>query len=1667
MYNDRSQCVPFPLCPAFSIENVISTPTDLTTLGFHPYGWTCATFKSYKWCENGAPTSRYSTGYWPMKKLLSPDGYNPLQACVACGGGGNGSHVTTFSASFGLVAQLHTGPGYSRNSSVLLWCYPDESWKSIVVMGQPATSIDRRPRVYLSHMGGFINGQVFVVTMKGGAGPQYPCYGTDVYTYFYQWQDPCAMHIGALARGQQANMMMMWLDPRPNRFVGTKRNGVQSYSYPTYPYAYTFLSANSSTYGSEYADFKTTACAYGYWKEKGGNHACKPWSTYSGCPPGQGFVEGNITHDSACVECSAGYYNMYNDRSQCVPFPLCPAFSIENVISTPTDLTTLGFHPYGWTCATFKSYKWCENGAPTSRYSTGYWPMKKLLSPDGYNPLQACVACGGGGNGSHVTTFSASFGLVAQLHTGPGYSRNSSVLLWCYPDESWKSIVVMGQPATSIDRRPRVYLSHMGGFINGQVFVVTMKGGAGPQYPCYGTDVYTYFYQWQDPCAMHSGALGRGQQANMMMMWLDPRPNRFVGTKRNGVQSYSYPTYPYAYTFLSANSSTYGLEYADFKTTACAYGYWKEKGGNHACKLWSTFGGCPVGKGFLEGNITHDSRCEVCGDGYYNAMNDRSPCLLLPSCSQFTGIENEISTPTDLTTLGFHPYGWTCATFKSYKWCENGAPTSRYSTGYWPMKKLLSPDGYNPLQACVACGGGGNGSHVTTFSAPFGLVAQLHTGPGYSRNSSVLLWCYPDESWRAVVVMGQPATSFDRRYRVYLSHMGGFINGQVFVVTMKGGAGPQYPCYGTDVYTYFYQWQDPCAMHSGALGRGQQANMMMMWLDPRPNRFVGTKRNGIQSYSYPTYPYAYTFLSANSSTYNAAFADFKTTACAYGYWKSKGGNHACIPWSTFGGCPVGQGFVEGNITHDSGCVACGPNGFNMNFDRSSCLSYPECPAHTLLGESPLVAYDLSLTRAFSLECGPGYERNSSVLLWCYPGGDWKSIVVSGTPATSVDTKGVRSYVSQFGGFTLGQVFVVTMKGILNNGYPCYGTGVYVYFYQYMAPCAVHASVLGVSQTADMVMMWVDHRPQKFVASKRNGVQSHNYPAYRYGVAFLSGNSTTHTPEFADFKTTVCPCGTFKATAGNYLCKPWSTLGGCAPGQGFVPGNTTHDASCQQCPAGTYNSNFDLTGCLATPACPPLPAAPGSTVTEYSFQAIGTGVSLDCAPGFARNSSVMLWCYPDRTWRSLVVLGTPAVGVDTYPYARPYLGHFGFKAGNVFRLALTGVVYNGYPCYGTDVYSYFYHWVAPCAVHAGVLGVAQRADVGVMWVDPRPNTFIGTKRYGVLSYSYGATYPYAFTFLSGNSTTYGAGYADFKATPCSYGFFKAKFGNSACVPWSTTQGCPAGRRSVVGNTTRDSSCEVCPPGFTKPFFGLGDCLPAVDSCPPLPPMLGGSVVRSFDTTVGTMKSLVCAPGYTRNSSAVLLCDTVAGEWKSIVVKTASVYQVGDQVAQPFKYGISGAPGFIPGRIFVATLHYVYSWYPCYGTDVYWNYVWLISQCAFHAGVLGRNQVADVTRMWVRHDTLKGPIAGSVRNGVTSYSFNSASAYVFVGTGMAWSASHADFKTTPCPKGYFKATAGNAPCQPWSSTATGGCPPGRSCCRATSHTTPAVCPAKPATTSRSLT
>ena len=143
----------------------------------------------------------------------------------------------------------------------------------------------------------------------------------------------------------------------------------------------------------------------------------------------------------------------------------------------------------------------------------------------------------------------------------------------------------------------------------------------------------------------------------------------------------------------------------------------------------------------------------------------------------------------------------------------------------------------------------------------------------------------------------------------------------------------------------------------------------------------------------------------------------------------------------------------------------------------------------------------------------------------------------------------------------------------------------------------------------------------------------------------------------------------------------------------------------------YGNNADQSGLQFDVQAKSVPYFSSSS----SFlNVVGQAVALNNAPGYTRNSSTLLWCNYDSTWKSIVAFGTAAIDVDltvrlTIGYAASYL-----KFGRVFIATETGA--NSGTCYGSDPYFYYTHPLPKCTVHAGVLGIGQKADLVHMWVD---------------------------------------------------------------------------------------------------------------------------------------------------------------------------------------------------------------------------------------------------------------------------------------------------------------------------------------------------------------
>jgi hypothetical protein len=69
-----------------------------------------------------------------------------------------------------------------------------------------------------------------------------------------------------------------------------------------------------------------------------------------------------------------------------------------------------------------------------------------------------------------------------------------------------------------------------------------------------------------------------------------------------------------------------------------------------------------------------------------------------------------------------------------------------------------------------------------TRSSVIGQAAALLNAPGYTRNSSTLLWCTFDQAWMTVVVFGTAAIDEDLTVRLIFEYVGSYLKfGRVFI----------------------------------------------------------------------------------------------------------------------------------------------------------------------------------------------------------------------------------------------------------------------------------------------------------------------------------------------------------------------------------------------------------------------------------------------------------------------------------------------------------------------------------------------------------------------------------------------------------------------------------------------------------------------------------------------------------------------------------------------------------------------------------------------------------------------------------------------------------------------------------------------------------------------
>ena len=125
-----------------------------------------------------------------------------------------------------------------------------------------------------------------------------------------------------------------------------------------------------------------------------------------------------------------------------------------------------------------------------------------------------------------------------------------------------------------------------------------------------------------------------------------------------------------------------------------------------------------------------------------------------------------------------------------------------------------------------------------------------------------------------------------------------------------------------------------------------------------------------------------------------------------------------------------------------------------------------------------------------------------------------------------------------------------------------------------------------------------------------------------------------------------------------------------------------------------------------------PILGGSSIQPFTVPVIGQAISLHNGTGFPRNSSALLWCFPDATCRTIVAYGTVAIEVDltvrlTIGYAASYK-----LFGGIF--IATEARANSGTCYGSDPYYYYTHPLPKYPGHAGVLCIGEKAALVHTW-----------------------------------------------------------------------------------------------------------------------------------------------------------------------------------------------------------------------------------------------------------------------------------------------------------------------------------------------------------------
>lgn len=281
----------------------------------------------------------------------------------------------------------------------------------------------------------------------------------------------------------------------------------------------------------------------------------------------------------------------------------------------------------------------------------------------------------------------------------------------------------------------------------------------------------------------------------------------------------------------------------------------------------------------------------------------------------------------------------------------------------------------------------------------------------------------------------------------------------------------------------------------------------------------------------------------------------------------------CVKWTS--GCPAGTMYVDGSAVADRTCVV-----------PLACPALQDISSNSVLQNISGV-----FAEVFLLTVGPGYTRNNSAPLFCFPDGAWRALAYAGTPVSSFKDGIPSSQPSA------GNIFRHTLTG--DSTVACTGTTVHPGNHpSSMAGCAVHDGLVANGEAGILMYMMIpDQSP--YVGSIQFGVTSSGSSGTGSSMVYLSSSNVQYIPvSQVDFKSNPCPSGTYKSLSGNAPCTP-KVVTACPAGQGFNAGSTTVTSSCSACGSGTYSSANDQSACspLTNLSCPPGQQWSGSTTAD--------------------------------------------------------------------------------------------------------------------------------------------------------------------------------------------------------------------------------------------------------------------------------------------------------------------------------------------------------------------------------------------------------------------------------------------------------------------------------------